>query len=220
MSKSIVNSVVAKQLMTTLKDLTVQLKTIADAREWISHTQGYIVRIDEEKITPELLQRMNQALIEFYVELSSGINVESKPRTYEAVQPPLSFYPDAQQFFSGQNSFDPLAKFQPQQPFDVSRQQGGDAFIFNEEDRRLLSHVQEFMVNMQYRKQTFVDLYCQLLEKEPGDFVQGKCYKLLYRDITGMNLLKHQTREIATDIRFFNHFNLLPITRLFIECVE
>jgi len=220
MSKSIVNSVVAKQLMTTLKDITGQLKTVADARESISHTPGYTVRIDEEKITPELLQRMNQVLIEFYVELSSGIIAEPKPQTYEAVQLPFPSSPSFQRRFFENLNRDEFGRFQPQQPFADSRQQVTDPSSFNEEDRRLLMYVQEFVRNMHQQNQTFIDLYCQLLEKEPAYFVQGKCYKLLYRDVTGANIQQHRTYEIATDIRFFNQFNALPITRLSIECVE
>lgn len=133
MSKSIVNSVVAKQLMTTLKDITGQLKTVADARESISHTPGYTVRIDEEKITPELLQRMNQVLIEFYVELSSGIIAEPKSQTYEVVQLPFPSSPSFQRRFFENLNRDEFGRFQPQQPFADSRQQVTDPSSFNEE---------------------------------------------------------------------------------------
>lgn len=220
MSNAIKNSIIAKQLLTTLKDVAGQLKYITEVKQTPFQRLGYEVKIDESKITPEMLQKIDQTLVDICVELTNGITVEFPERTYEAVQPPLSFYPAAQQFFSGQNSLDPFAKFQPQQPFVGSRQQVTDPSSFNEEDRRLLMHVQEFVRNMHQQNQTFIDLYCQLLEKEPAYFVQGKCYKLLYRDITGMNIQQHRTYEIATDIRFFNHFNLLPITRLSIECVE
>lgn len=211
MSKTVINTVVAKQLMTTLKMIENQLKLVADSKQVIPHMVYHTVIIDEEKITPIALQRINQTLIEIYVELSDGIEIKEKERT-------LPEAPRVSGFESGPvPSLNPFLDRRRQKQSQNYWPQPMPSYQLNGEDTRLLIRAQQFEQNMWENQQNFGDFYCEIFEKEPGSFQQNQLYGLHHRGESLICGLIAQTREINTDQNFFNIFKTLPITTLHIE---
>lgn len=219
MSNAIKNSIIAKQILTILKDITGQLRNIVEAKQPSSHRSTYGIKIDESKITPEMLQEIDNTLIQIYTDLFEGITVELPERTHEAVQPPFSINPAAQQFFSVQNSYDMLGGFHSTLLNTVNRPTFANPAFMNDEDRRLLARANQFVLNMRSQNQTFLDLYCEILEKEPDSFIdkKGGWFDLIFRKETGELEIKARTNDLANDWQFFKVFTELPITRVHIE---
>lgn len=201
------NAIIAKQMLTVLKNIADQLKIITETNTVVFQT----VAIDQEKITPENLQRMNSTLIDMYVQLNEGIKVEhTQQNTFlPGWLPPMNPHVNYREKSDFHYRYDPF--------FNNNQKSETIPFNLSEKDKELLKVVDSFERLIPNEGKKYGDLYSSLKICESRTLVDGKKYGLYFQDTNDLPLPVYTTCCINIDRNMVNLLKMYPITRLFIK---